>query len=178
MSEDESAARSSMTDESWAACYDQLKSVASQYFEAERKDHTLQPTAIVHEAWIRLSRSSNVDASNREHFFAAAATAVRRILVDHARARKRARRGGGFYRIVQTPPDDIEASLDVDLTLLDEAMTRLGRRSQRQLRIIELRCFGGLDLDKTAEVLGVSRSTVKEEWRFARAWLHNEVAAE
>ena len=154
-----------------ALAYDELRELAAAYLSRERADHTLQPTALVHEAWMRLIDQSRVDWQGRAHFVGIAAQAMRRILVDHARGRAREKRGGDRRRV------ELETGLDggddapLDVIDLDRALGDLARLSERQARIVELRFFGGLDTGAIAESLGVSGRTVEREWRFAQAWL-------
>lgn len=138
--------------------------------------HTLQPTALVHEAWIKLGAAAHLDVNDRSHFMAIAATAMRQILVDHARARGAAKRGGGARRLSlsdldatsgQTPPDEILA--------IDDSLRRLEALSSRQARVVEMRVFAGMTVPETAEALGVSTRTVEMDWRMARAWLATEL---
>jgi RNA polymerase sigma factor (TIGR02999 family) len=151
--------------------YAELRSLADAYLRRERSDHTLQPTALVNEAWMRLADQSGVEWEGRSHFLAVAAMAMRRVLVDHARARKRDKRGGGAEREpLQTQfPSDFE--IDVDLLALNEGLDALKEHSARAAQVVELRFFAGLSEDEAAGVLGVDRSTAKRDWRLARAWL-------
>jgi RNA polymerase sigma factor (TIGR02999 family) len=140
----------------------------------ERSDHTLQPTALVHEAYLRLIDQRGVDWHNRAHFFGIAARMMRRILVDRARRRQAAKRDGAAYRISGSG-DLVEAERDPDLLALNRALDGLEALDPRQARIIELRFFGGLTVEETAEVVGISTATVKREWQTARAWLAREL---
>ncbi len=153
----------------------ELHSLAAKYLAGERPGHTLQPTALVHEAFLRLVGSPGVPAG-RSDFIALAATAMRRVLVDHARARKAAKRGGDRRRIAldaaQAPGEDPG---EVDVLALDESLERLAALDPRQARIVELRFFGGLGVEAVASVLGVSARTVEADWRMARAWLRREL---
>jgi RNA polymerase sigma factor (TIGR02999 family) len=157
--------------------YDELRALAESYLQRERPDHTLQATALVHEAYVRLIRQEEVEWKSRAHFFAVAAQAIRRILVDHARARQRAKRGGDRQRVRLDEEVALLEGPDLDLLSLDEAMKKLGRLHQRQARIVELRFFGGLSLREVARVLGVSARTVDGDWSMARAWLRRELRA-
>jgi RNA polymerase sigma factor (TIGR02999 family) len=155
--------------------YDELRRLAAHYLKGERPDHTLQPTALVHEAYLRLVGQSNVWQS-RAHFFGIAARTMRRILVEHARRRNADKRGGGTVRV----GPGIEGSAaspepDPEILALDEALTRLEGLDPQQARIVELRFFGGLSVEETAEVAEVSTATVKRKWRTARAWLRQEL---
>jgi RNA polymerase sigma factor (TIGR02999 family) len=155
--------------------YQELRRLAQHYLRQERPDHTLQATALVHEAYLKLIDTKIVRWENRAHFFAVTAQVMRHILVDLARQRRAQKRGGGRKLALDEAlgvPDETEA---VNLVALDEALDRLAAVDARQSRIIELRYFGGLSMEETAEVLGISTSTVKREWRMARAWLHREI---
>jgi RNA polymerase sigma factor (TIGR02999 family) len=152
----------------------ELKDLAAASLRGERADHTLQPTALVHEAWLRLVDQTRVEWQNRAHFLGTAALAMRRVLVDHARARGREKRGGGAGReplesgIAQARSD---LELELDVLALDRGLTELARHSGRVAKVVELRFFAGLTEDETAAVLGVARPTVTRDWRAARAWL-------
>ena len=157
--------------------YDELRRRAAAALKGERTDHTLQPTALVHEAFLRLADLPDRQWQDRAHFVAVAARAMRRILVDHARARKAVKRGSGEIRVsledIDVPAGD---GVDVDLVTLDEALDGLALLDERQARIVELRFFGGLTVDETAALIDVSTRTVKREWQMARAWLRRELA--
>jgi len=151
--------------------YPQLRALAFHLLRGERPDHTLQPTALVHEAWLKLIDQSSVDWANRAHFLGIAAQAMRRILVDHARGKKRQKRGVGWERVdLEGAPPELSGE-GVDLVELDEALDRLREQSERQVRVVELRFFAGLTHEEIARVLDVSERTVEREWRMARAWL-------
>lgn len=156
--------------------YDQLRQLAGSYFRGKAASHTLQPTALVHEAFLRLMRQTGGWA-DRNHFIAVAATAMRQILTDHARRRATDKRGGGQAHLSLAdwlPLGGDGARGDagaVDVLAMDRALEELARLSPRQVRIVELRCFGGLTVEEVAEVLAVSGSLVEKEWRLARAWL-------
>ena len=162
-----------------ALLYGELRALAADFLRRERSDHTLQPTALVHEAWMRLSVQDESRWGSRAHFFALAAQAMRRVLIDHARRKRADKRGGGARRITLardvTPPGD---SSDVDLLALDDALDRLAELDARQARVVELRYFAGLTVDEVAEALGVSPRTVAGEWRLARAWLSQRLAGQ
>jgi len=163
-------------DELLGTVYRELRALAASFLQSERRDHTLQPTALVHEAWLRLTNDPEREWNDRTHFVACAAKAMRRVLVYHAVGRRRLKRGGGASRV---PLDAITVLFEdsaLDLLALEEALERLGARDDRALRIVELRFFGGLDIVTTAKVLGVSHATVERDWKFARAWLHREVS--
>lgn len=158
--------------------YDGLRKIAAQYLRKERNDHTFQPTALVHEAYLKLIDISDINWQDRAHFFAAASTMMRRILVDHARARLTDKRGGEAQRIALE--DVISFSTDktdVDLLALDEALGLLAEFDDQQSKIVELRFFGGLTIEETAHVLGISVSTVKREWTLAKAWLYRKMTS-
>jgi RNA polymerase sigma factor (TIGR02999 family) len=158
--------------------YDELRALAESYLQRERPDHTLQATALVHEAYIRLVRQEHVEWQNRAHFFGVAAQLIRRILVDHARGHERAKRGGGHQRV--RLDEDVAPAKQRDLSLLalDEAMKKLADFHQRAARVVELRFFGGLSREEVGEFLGISLRTVGDDWRLARAWLRRELAEE
>jgi len=159
-----------------ALVYPELRRLASAYMRGERGSHTLQPTALVHEAYLRLVQTGEVDWRNRAHFIAFAANLMRRILVDYARARNAEKRGGPRQRVELR--EELAAATDVEATELldlDAALDRLEQMDQRISRVVELRYFGGLTADETAEVLGVSTKTVKRDWSIARSWLKREL---
>ena len=165
------------TDELFPLVYDELRRLADRYLSAERPGQTLQPTALVHEAYLRLVGPADDGWENRAHFFGAAAQAIRRILTDRARARRRLKRGGGERPL----PLEAAAELAVDgpsldVLALDEALGRLAALDAQLSRVVELRFFGGLSVDDTARALGVSASTVARLWQFARVWLHREMS--
>jgi RNA polymerase sigma factor (TIGR02999 family) len=157
--------------------YDELRRLAAGYLKAERPDHTLQPTALVHEAYLRLVRQDRVEWQNRAHFFGIAARMMRRVLVDHARRRRAGKRDGGGFRLTIQVGEALEVSRDPELLELDQALERLERLDSDQARVVELRFFGGLTVEETATVLGISTATVKREWRTARAFLRQEMDA-
>ncbi|HEX8287521.1 MAG TPA: sigma-70 family RNA polymerase sigma factor [Pyrinomonadaceae bacterium] len=157
--------------------YDELRRQASRYLRRERAGHTLQTTALIHEAYLKLIDQKTVAWQNRSHFFAIAAQAMRRILVDYARERKREKPGGAAENLPIDEAFQIAAKeKGVDLIALDEALTRLAEFDERQARIVELRFFSGLDNDETAQVLGVSNATVRRDWNMAKAWLHRQLS--
>lgn len=155
--------------------YDELHKLAAYFMARERHDHTLQTTALVHEAYLRLVRQRNPTWNNRAHFYGAAAGIMRRILVDHARARHTAKRGGRADHISLQDTTGLAGDHSDRLLRLDSALTRLAERSPRQVRVVELRFFAGLDVEETAEALAVSPKTVKRDWSIARAWLLREL---
>jgi RNA polymerase sigma factor (TIGR02999 family) len=155
--------------------YDELRRLAARQFRRERRGHTLQTTALAHEAYLRLIDQSRVRWQDREHFFAVAAQTIRRILVDHARSTKSQKRGGGRGKVTIDESLGLSVSTDVDLVALDDALESLSRLDPQQGRIVELRYFGGLTIEGTATVLSISTSTVTREWALARAWLRREL---
>ncbi len=155
--------------------YDEFRSLARRYLSAEGAGHTLQPTALVHEAYLKLIDQTRVEWQGRTHFFAVGAQAMRRILVDHARSRKRVKRGGGRQRIQLDEGVALSPGRDEDLLAVDEVLARLAGVDPRQAAIVELRFFGGLTVEEVAEVLGVSKRTVEAEWTVVRAWLRREL---
>ena len=157
--------------------YAELRQLADHYLQHERNGHTLQPTALVHEAYLRLAQQSGAGFNNRVHFYGAAATVMRRILVDHARRRLALKRGAGLAPIELNDALAAGIDLQVDFIALDEALTRFAAHSPAPARVVELRYFGGLTVDETATLLGVAPVTVKRQWAFARAWLHRELTS-
>jgi|SRR5215470_17734365 len=157
--------------------YDELRSLAAGYLRKERRDHTLQPTALVHEAYLRLVKPSHVTWQSRAHFFGIAARIMRRILVDHARRRRAAKRQGGPFRVTLVLGERNSGERDLDLLELDGALGRLERLDPDQARVVELRFFAGMTVEETAEALSLSPATVKREWRTAKAFLRQEIGA-
>ena len=157
--------------------YAELHRQAARMMGRERRDHTLQPTALVHEAFLKLFDQRQASWQNRAHFFAVAARAMREILVDHARGRAAAKRGGGAIHVSVEDATAATQPRGVDLIALNEALNRLAAHDEKQSRIVELRFFGGLTIEETAEVLGRSVATVNREWRHAQAWLYRQLAA-
>src|SRR5690606_36735472 len=158
--------------------YEQLKAIAGARMRSERTDHTLQATALVHEAYMKLVGDRDVSWQNRAHFFAAAAEAMRRILIDHARKRKSEKRGGGMARVPITVVD-LAAESDPDQILaLEEALAQLEREDPRAAKIVNLRFYAGLSVEETVEATGLSKRTVMREWAFARARLFELLGAE
>jgi RNA polymerase sigma factor (TIGR02999 family) len=157
--------------------YDELRRLADRYMRAERPDHTLQATALVHEAYVRLV---GVDAAwqDRAHFMSLAATMMRRVLVDHARAGRRQKRGGGAAKVSLDDVALLSPEPSAELLDLDDALTRLAAIDERKARAVELHYFGGLTYEETAEVLGISPATVDRDLRMARAWLYREVRSD
>jgi len=160
------------------AVYDELRMIAGRLLEHERRDHTLQPTALVHEAYLRLERQLALASMDKCEFLAIAAVTVRRILVEHARRRDAGKRAGGFRRIALR--DELAAVRDdqIDLLALDEAMHRLGSFDPRKAQIVELRFFGGLTVDEVAELLELSPRSIADDWALARAWLRRQLASD
>lgn len=156
--------------------YEELRALAAARLRNEAAGHTLQPTALVHEVYLKLADQSQAHWRDRKHFFAVAAEAIRRILVDHARRRKAAKRAAPGERV--TIHADLDASIgsEIDLVALDEALERLAKLNPRQARVVEMRFFGGMEVGEAAEVLGVSENTVKGDWRMARAWLAGQLS--
>ncbi len=150
----------------------ELRRLAARYMRRERKGHTLQTSALVNEAWLRLVNQNQVHWQNRAHFFGIAAQLMRRILIDHARRYQYEKRGGGAVKVSLDETAAVTEARAAELLAVDEALEKLTAIDARKGRIVELRFFGGLNLDETAEVLGVSSPTVQREWRAAKAWLH------
>ena len=158
--------------------YDELRRLARRYMVHERAGHTLQTTALAHEAYVRLIDQSRVQWRNRAHFFAIAAQLMRRILVDYARRRRYAKRGGERQKISLEPAAVVSQEITADLVALDDALKSLADIDSRRSRVVELRFFGGLSVKETAEVLSVSVETVMRDWNLARAWLYREMSHE
>ncbi len=158
--------------------YGELRRLASGLMRGERTDHTLQSTALVHEAYLRLVDDSRVEWQNRAHFFGIAARAMRQILVDYARKRSTEKRGGDWQKITLDDALGLEEASLTELLDLEEALKRLTEHDERMARIVELRVFGGLTGEEVAHVMGVSRQTVQNEWRVAKMWLRHQLAGE
>jgi len=156
--------------------YAELRRVAARQLRSERPDHTLQPTALVHEAYMRLVDQRRVDWQNRAHFFGVAAQVMRRILVDHARRHGANKRGQGVRCVSMDEAQDVAAPNEIPVLALDHALDRLAKVDAELTRIVELRAFGGLTIEEAAHVLGVSPSTAKRDWRTAKAWLSRELS--
>jgi RNA polymerase sigma factor (TIGR02999 family) len=156
--------------------YEELRRLARDYLRRERGDHTLQPTALVHEAYLRLVDDSRVNWQNRAHFYGIAAKLMRRILVDHARARNADKRGGLVPKVPLDEARDLPPAATNDLVALDGALQDLARTYPRKSEVVELKFFGGLEADEIAEVLQVSPKTVLRDWQFAKLWLCRELA--
>jgi RNA polymerase sigma factor (TIGR02999 family) len=158
--------------------YGELRRIAARQLRRERGNHTLQATAIVNEAYVRLAGQADLQWPSRAHFFAFAAKLIRRILVDYARNRNRAKRGGGCERVTLVEAADLALEKSPDLVALEEALSELERVDPRKATVVELKFFGGLTLEEIAGELGVSAETVSREWRRARAWLYSALQAE
>jgi len=165
--------------------YRELRSLAQRHLRRERSNHTIQRTALVHEAFVRLVNQQSVDWRSRGHFFALASTVMRRILVDHARARLSSKRGGGLpvesLEEIQDGTEPVaesggDSDSDEDITAIDSALTRLASIDDRQVQIVQMRYFGGMTIEETAQALDISEATVKREWTLARAWLKRELS--
>lgn len=155
--------------------YDELRRLARAYLRRERPDHTLQPTALVHEAYLRLVDQSRIKWQNRAHFFGIAAQMMRRILIDHARAHTSEKRGGSRQRLSLDEAAFLPEERAADLIALDDALKELALTDERKSQVVELRFFGGLSVNETAEVLGVHPATVDRDWVVAKAWLYREI---
>ena len=156
--------------------YDELRRLAHYYLQRERSDHTLQSTALVHEAYMRMLGQKLPDWQNRAHFFGVAARLMRQILVEYARGHQAAKRGGDACKVTLDEGSLVPQKTDVDVILLDDALQDLAKLDEQQSRIVELRFFAGLSIDDTSEVLGISPATVAREWTTARIWLHREIS--
>jgi RNA polymerase sigma-70 factor (ECF subfamily) len=157
--------------------YTELRRIAARYMRGERADHSLQPTALVHEAYLRLHQMRAIDWQSRTHFLAVSAHTMRRILVDHARAKKAGKRGLDWNQ-VEFDVDQLSSAMpsSLDMIELDEALARLAAFDERQAKIVEMRFFGGLSEHEIGDVIGISERTVKREWRIAKAWLYQELS--
>jgi RNA polymerase sigma factor (TIGR02999 family) len=160
----------------FADVYAELRALAAQYLHRERKSHTLQPTALVHEAYLKLVGKTRVDWQGRSHFLAIAAQAMRQILVDHARRHRAAKRGGTRHRIALEDNLVGESNRNVDLLAIEDALTKLTKLDPRQAQMMELRFFGGLSIAEVAKVMGTSKRSVEREWTMVRAWLRRELS--
>ncbi len=158
--------------------YEELRRMAAYYLRQERRDHTLQPTALVHEAYLLLLNQRVVHWQNRDQFFGVAARLMRRILMDYARRHHAGKRGGARTKVSLDQPIILSREATGDMLALDETLTRLAEIDPKQARIVELRVFGGLTVEETAELVGVSRATVKRDWSMAKAWLTRELRKE
>ena len=158
------------------AVYDELRELAAGYLGRERQDHTLQPTALVHEAYLKLVDQTQVDWRGRTHFFAVGAMAMRRILVDAARRRRAAKHGGGLQRITLDESVVVGPERDEDVLAVDDALVKLARLDPVQARMVELRFFGGLSVAEVAEAMEMSQRSVEREWTVVRSWLRRELS--
>jgi RNA polymerase sigma-70 factor, ECF subfamily len=161
-----------------ALVYDDLRKLAAWQLQSERRDHTLQPTALVHEVYLKLAAQNPVEWQNKAHFFALAAQVMRHILVDYARTRQREKRGGAQTKIALEDALRLVSPSDPELIALDDALNALAEVDPRKSLIVELRYFGGLSIEETAEALGISTTTVRREWTVAKAWLRREMRRE
>jgi RNA polymerase sigma factor (TIGR02999 family) len=158
--------------------YDELRRLANVKMKRERPEHTLQPTALVHEAYLRLVDQTCVNWQDRAHFMGIAANAMRQVLIDHSRAHTAIKRGGSAERLSLDDVEILPEERAADLIALDEALTRLGQVDPRKARVVELRFFAGMSVDETAQVLGVHPDTVARDWKVAKAFLHSELSKE
>lgn len=172
---DLSNGRSEAVDELLPIIYDELKRIAASYLRRERSDHTLQPTALVNEAYMKMIDITQVSWQNKAHFIGVAANQMRRILVDHARHHNAQKRGGEFQIMTLNDEIDHVDEQSADLIALDDALNELAKMDPTKAKIVELRYFGGLSTNETAEVLGVSAITVKRHWKLAKAWLYGQL---
>lgn len=176
--ESKGAAAKPLSAGAFTALYDQLRGMAAACLRQERADHTLQPTALVHEVWMKLADQTKAEFADRGHYLAVAAMAMRRVLVDHARGKNRVKRGGGAERVMVDSlllSPEAGPSTEVDVVALDEALQRLAALDERQAKIVELRFFADMTVPEVAAAIGVSVGTVETDWRMARAWLHREL---
>ncbi len=155
--------------------YDELRRIARHYLQGERSGHTLQSTALVNEAYVRMVAQDFPEWQSRAHFFAVAAQLMRQILVDYARSHRASKRGGNVCKVALDEAEGQPLKIDIDILALDEALKELAEMDQQQSRVVELKFFAGLSIEDTAEVLGISPSTVKRDWVTARAWLYREL---
>ena len=173
-----SQGRAEVLDRLMPIVYDKLRRIAHAQLRGERPEHTLNTTALVNEAYLKLVNVRQVQWRDRAHFFAMAARLMRRILIDYARARQREKRGGDAVHVPLAEAQDIPLGRAADdLVALDEALARLETQSERQCRVVECRCFAGMTVEETAAALGISVATVKRDWTFSRAWLNRELGS-
>lgn len=158
------------------AVFQQLRRLARHYMRSERSDHTLQPTALVHEAYLRLAQSGDVQWESRAHFFGTAARLMRQVLVDHARSHLAEKRGGGMGQVSLDEAFVYSNEKSDEIVALDEALSRLAHTDPRMSKIVELKFFAGLTFEQIADVLGIADRTAKRDWNLARAWLHGELS--
>ncbi len=174
-----SEGKAQVVDDILPLIYDELRRLAGNYLRRERSDHTLQPTALVHEAYLKLIDQTQVKWQNRAHFFGIAANIMRRILVDYARQHRADKRGGAAEKLpLKEEILIVSEGKSAELLALDEALENLAKIDSQKSKIVELRYFGGLSVEETAEVLGVSEITVKRHWRMAKAWLYGQLSQE
>ena len=171
-----SSGNQSALDELYPLVYDELHRLASRYMSRERKGHTLQTTALINEAYVRLVDQRNVHWANRSHFFAISAQIMRRILIDHARSHAYAKRGGGQQKVSLDETATLQVARAAALISLDEALLSLAVIDKRRSQVVELRYFGGLSNEEIAQALGISPNTVTRDWNMARAWLYQQLA--
>ena len=164
------------TNRLFSAVYGELRRLAGRFMQEERPGHSLQPTGLVHEAYLRLVRDDAIDWQSRAHFFGIAARAMRQILVDHARERAAAKRGGGLRQVTLDSGLGLTAADELDLLALDGIMTRLAAMDERMARVVEYRVFAGMSVEEVAHVLGVSVRTIHNDWRVAKMWLSRQLA--
>jgi RNA polymerase sigma factor (TIGR02999 family) len=164
-------------DEVLGLVYQPLREIAEHHLRREREGHTLQPTALVHELYLKLAQQRRVTWNDRIHFLAVAAQVMRRILVDHARHRQREKRGGAMVPVALDDAVEVQVVENIDIVQLDDALTDLGNIFPQQAKIVELRFYGGLTIDEVSTALGVSPATVSREWTMARAWLRRALSA-
>ena len=160
-----------------SAVYQELRRMADHYLRGEDSGHSLQPTALVHEAYLRLIDQTKVEWQNRAHFFGVAAQMMRRILIDHAKAKHRVKRGGTAVKVMLDENVNFTQERASELLALDDALQSLAKMDERKSRIVELRYFGGLTVEETAQVLGISDKTVMRDWNLAKAWLYRELTS-
>ncbi len=172
----EGADQSQWSDQLYEVVYDELRHLAARLMRSERADHTLQPTALVHEAYMRLVDQTRVEWKGRAHFFAIAARIMRRILIDHARKKARLKRGGGEQRVTWDEALGIKQDPSYEIVALDSALTRLSKLDERMEKVVELRVFAGLTIKEIAYALGVSKRTIDDDWMVAKQWLTHELA--
>ena len=165
----------SALDELTSLVYNELRHVADAYLRRERPDHTLQATALINEAYLRLIGQKQADWQGRKHFYGIAARLMRQVLVEHARKHKAEKRGGGRVNVTLEHFEEVAGAPDVDILAVHQALERLASFDEQQARIVELRFFGGLSIEEAAETLGVGHATIEREWAMARAWLRNEL---
>ncbi|HEV2669190.1 MAG TPA: sigma-70 family RNA polymerase sigma factor [Blastocatellia bacterium] len=165
-------------DQLFPVVYQELRRMAGNYLRQENPGHTLQPTALVHEAWLRLIDQARVNWRNRAQFFGVAAQMMRRILVDHAKAKHREKRGGEAVKLSLDVAINLSQEREADLLALDDALGELTRVDERKGRVVELRYFGGFSVEETAQILGVSPETVMRDWKMAKAWLYQQIRRE